>query len=152
MQCCKGFSNVLDDEVTSQHGIPADSRPQLNQCSSVVSDETYLMDANHEDDCLQVTSANKSTSNQHSTSIVDSSQSSSISSQLQLIQRSAGNHANVPQSSNGIENEGVDSQSTGCEGTLDIANIKSMLQIREFREFQLNCIRAVSVGSDMIVV
>jgi len=49
----------------------------------------------------------------------------------------------------GNESENVCSQTRGI---VDIAHIKAKLQIREVKEFQLDWIRAVSQGSDVVVV
>lgn len=43
------------------------------------------------------------------------------------------------------------SQARSSQEAMDIEHIKSRLQIRELKEFQLNCIRAVTQGNDVIV-
>ena len=100
-------------------------------------------------DPVESESANESISNQSFGIAGNANQGPTISShQIQSTVMRDDDY--VYQSSN--EDEEVPSQTGSSQEAMDIEGIKSTLQIKELKELQLNCIRAVSQGSDVIVV
>ena len=144
LEVCSGCNH----ESTSQHNsasIPVSSHTQVEE-------DIFLDSYQIGSDPVVSESANESTSSQSSATGNNEHQSPTACSQP--IQSTANfavhNDAYVYQPSN--EGEDVHTQRGSSPEAVDIECIKSRLQIRELKEFQLNCIRAVSQGSDVIVV
>jgi len=141
LEMCSGCNH----ESTSQHNsasIPVSSYTQVEE-------EIFLQIGS---DPVVSESANESTSSQSSATVNNAHQSPTACSQPIQSTANLAVHidAYVYQPSN--EGEDVHSQRGSSPEAVDIERIKSRLQIRELKEFQLNCIRAVSQGSDVIVV